>query len=125
MASFGEKIVQDETFVAQAALTRGQIVKHGTADDTCAVAADSSTEQLGVAHLDCDSGDPATIATSGVVLVLMSASGTRGDKVTATTGGKGVVTVTDHQNFLGYLDANCPGADVLTPVRIARGQVSA
>jgi hypothetical protein len=98
-------------------------VKYGT--DRAIVGATDSTEPLaGLLMNKPISGQPGEVCVSGFGKGIAGGAISSGDKVTATTGGKLIATVTNNQHYVGFAAQDAATNDVFQ-VQVAPGQVGA
>jgi hypothetical protein len=109
----------DRTFKAGADLALLSIVKLDTANENQVVEATAGSDPIaGIAITfgkDGKTGDTVRVQKGGFSgRVIMSAACNIGDLITATTGGKGVVTTTNHDFVVGRaLQAAAANGDVI------------
>ena len=103
-----------------------RLVKLGTSADEV-VAATADTDVLfGVADESADStaGNPVGVITAGIVKLCIASASTKGGYITATTGGKGILTTTNLKKVIGVLLETTTVSDQLAQVLIQPQQMS-
>ena len=109
----------DRTFIAGEDLTQYTIVKLDTSNQNQVLEATAGSDPIaGVVTgfgKDGSENDAVQVQKGGFsTKVLMSASCNIGDWITATTGGKGIATTTDHANVIGRaLEAASEDGDLI------------
>jgi hypothetical protein len=110
------------SFLADAAITKGQIVKRTTTGVNVATA--DTDKILGVAIIDAAIGDQVSVQLTGTAKVIASTVVAADAYVTATTGGKAVGTTTDKKNIVGIaLESGAADGDLME-VFLMQGQTS-
>ncbi len=107
-------------------LAKYRLVKLGTnADEVVAATADTDVI-IGVTLEDADStaGNPISVVTSGIVKVVIASASSKGGYITATTGGKGVLTTTNLKKYVGILLETTTASDQVAQVLLCPGQMS-
>jgi len=112
---------------AGAAVSPYRILKAGTDFDEVILATNQNYPFEGVSNNASENGaatyaehDPVVIKYSGIVYVEMSGTGTRHDRVTATTAGKGIKHTTQQGAWiLGFAEQDWTDGQII-PVRITQ-----
>jgi hypothetical protein len=107
-------------------LAKYRLVKLGTnADEVVAATADTDVI-IGVTLEDADStaGNPISVVTSGIVKVVIASASTKGGYITATTGGKGILTTTNLKKYVGILLETTTASNQVAQVLLCPGQMS-
>lgn len=111
------------SYVAQAAVAAYLIVKHGTADQTCALATAATDALIGAADgLDRASGEPVDVQVGAFGLVRLGGTVTRGAALTADAASKAVATTTAGNSYIGFAEQSGVVDDVIQ-FRVAPGLV--
>lgn len=107
-------------------LAKYRIVKLGTAADEVVAATADTDVAFGVTDESADStaGNPVGVYTSGIVKVVIASASTKGGYITATTGGKGVLTTTNLKKYVGILLETTTASDQVAQVLLCPGQMS-
>lgn len=102
-------------------------MKVGTAADEVLAATAATDVILGVADesADATAGNPVGVILDGVVKLCIASASTKGGFITATTGGKGILTTTDTNKYVGVLLETTTVSDQIAQVRLAPGTLSA
>lgn len=116
-----------KTFVQQnTTLNPYRLVKLGTAADEVVAATAATDVIIGVTDesADATAGNPVGVITSGIVKVVIASASTKGGYITATTGGKGALTTTNLQKYVGILLETTTASDQVAQVLLCPGQMS-
>jgi len=113
-----------ESYKAEAAIAGGLIVKHGTADGTCALATAATDLLIGATeaapNTDRAIGEMAEVHVGEFGEVRLGAGVTRGAALTANAASKAITTTTAGNRIIGYAEQS--GAlDDLIKFRVAPG----
>ena len=102
----------EKSILADAAVTAYNVIK--VTSTGCDVATGATDKIIGVAQATCAAAEQAVVRFGGTSKVIASAAVSAGDRVTATTSGKVVTTVTDHQTIVGMaLEAAAADGDII------------
>lgn len=116
-----------KTFVQEnTSLAPFRLVKLGTdANDVVAATADTDVI-IGVTDEGCDStaDNEVNVLLSGVVKLCIASASTKGGYITATTGGKGVLTTTNLKKVVGILLETTTESDQIAQVLLCPHQMS-
>lgn len=117
---------QKHGYLCQAAVAAGLIVKHGTADGTCALATAATDALLGAANA-APGEDKAINEMADVYVGIFGevrAGGviTRGDRLTANAASKAIATTTQGNVYFGIAEESGVADDVIK-YRVALGVV--
>lgn len=112
-----------KTFYADGAIGKRLIVKAGSADNKCAVAAAAADLSIGVADsLGADAaGDPVDVIMGGIAEVILGGAVTRGQALTADASGKAVVAAAGNRTIGVAMQSGV--ADDIGSVLISQGTV--
>lgn len=116
-----------KTFVQQnTTLNPYRLVKLGTAADEVVAATAATDVIIGVTDesADATAGNPVGVISSGIVKVVIASASTKGGYITATTGGKGALTTTNLQKYVGILLETTTASDQVAQVLLCPGQMS-
>jgi hypothetical protein len=95
----------DKSFIAAATTTQFQVVKFGSADNTCTPVTATSDEMLGVAQESCAAADAGkrviSVRLLGVSEVIYGGSVTRGARLKVTATGTVIAATTDADFVVG------------------------
>jgi len=107
-------------------LTKYRIVKVGTNADEVVAATANTDVMFGVTNesADATTGNPVGVYMDGVVKLTIASASTKGGYITATTGGKGVLTTTNLQKYVGILLETTTASDQVAQVLLCPGQMS-
>lgn len=107
-------------------LAKYRIVKLGTNAGEVVAATANSDVMFGVTDESADSttGNPVGVITSGIVSLVIASASTKGGYITATTGGKGVLTTTNLHKYVGILLETTTASDQVAQVLLFPGQMS-
>jgi Uncharacterized conserved protein (DUF2190) len=108
----------EKSFTADNTITQYAIVKVTTTGVD--VATGDTDKMIGVAQNAAAATEQVTVRFAGTAKIISSGSIVAGDRITATTSGKGVTTTTDHKTVVGVaLEAGTVSGDycevLLTP----------
>lgn len=108
----------EKSITADAAVAQYALVKVTTTG--CDVATADTDKIIGVAQNAAATGEQVCVRFVGTSKIVSSGSIVAGDRITATTGGKGLTTVTNLKTFVGVaLEAGTTSGDIceilLTP----------
>jgi hypothetical protein len=103
-----------------------RIVKLGTAADEVVAATADTDVMFGVSDesADATAGNPVGIVLTGVVKLCIASASTKGGYITATTGGKGVLTTTNLKKVVGILLETTTESDQIAQVLLCPHQMS-
>lgn len=103
-----------------------RIVKLGTAAGEVVAATANTDVMFGVTDesADATAGNPVNVALTGVVKLCIASASTKGGYITATTAGKGVLTTTNLQKYVGILLETTTASDQVAQVLLCPGQMS-
>lgn len=103
-----------------------RLVKLGTAADEVAAATADTDVIIGVTDEGCDStaGNETNVILTGVVKLCIASASTKGGYITATTGGKGVLTTTNLKKVVGILLETTTASDQIAQVLLCPHQMS-
>lgn len=107
-------------------LTKYRIVKVGTNADEVVAATANTDVMFGVTNesADATTGNSVGVYLDGVVKLTIASASTKGGYITATTGGKGVLTTTNLQKYVGILLETTTASDQVAQVLLCPGQMS-
>ena len=118
--------LQHRSLLAQAAIAAFLIVKHGTADNTAALATASTDAMIGTSDaLGKDAGEMVDYPTAGTGEVRLGGAVTRGQPITADAASKGVAAAPAagvNARIIGYALQSGVLDDVID-YQIAPGQI--
>lgn len=110
-----------ESYVAQAAVDAHLIVRHGTADGTCALATAATDALIGAADsLAKAIGEMVDVHVGDIGEVRLGAGVTRGAALTANAASKAIATTTTGNRIIGYAEQSGAADDVIR-YRVAPG----
>ena len=101
-------------------------VKLGTSADEVVAATADTDVIIGIADESADStaGNPVGVVTSGICKMVIASASTKGGYITATTGGKWVLTTTNLKKYIGILLETTTESDQVAQVLICPWQMS-
>lgn len=103
-----------------------RIVKLGTSANEVVAATAVTDVMFGVTDesADATAGNPVNVITSGVVKLTIASASTKGGYISATTAGKGVLTTTNLNKYVGILLETTTASDQVASVLLCPGQMS-
>lgn len=108
---------QKHGYLCQAAVAAGLVVKHGTADGTCALATAATDKILGATNAapgeDRALNEVADVYVGIFGEVRLGGNVTRGDRLTANAASKAVATTTQGDTYFGVAEASGVLDDVI------------
>lgn len=112
---------QFESYLAQAAVAAGLIVRYGTADGTCTLATAATDALIGAADsLDKAIGEMVDVHVGAYGDVRLGGTVTRGAALTANASSQAIATTTTGNRIIGYAEQSGASGDVIR-YRVAPG----
>lgn len=110
-----------ESYVAQAAVAAGLIVRYGSADGTATLATAATDALIGAADgLDKAIGEMVDVHIGEIGEVRLGGTVTRGAALTANASSKAIATTTTGNRLIGYAEQSGVADDVIR-YRVAPG----